>query len=185
MANKIHYGLKNVYYAKITIGTNGNPVYATPVAMPGAVSMALNKDQEITNIGADDNDKYVQIAENNGYTGTLELLALPDSFKTDILGMTASTSTGTILESASDQASHFALLFEFSGDEKKTRHCLYNCFATKPNLESSTKGATVEAKSITMDITASKAINGEAIKYSCIESSNSVYANWFTAVQTA
>ena len=36
MANKIKYGLRNVYYATVTAG-----VYGTPVAMPGAKAISL------------------------------------------------------------------------------------------------------------------------------------------------
>jgi len=180
--NKITYGLKSVYYAKVTMsGTTA--VYGSPIAIPGAVSIALDKDQERTNIAGDDNAKYAIVSQNNGYSGTLEILNLPESFLADCLGMTVSTADGTILENKDDAPSNFALLWQFAGDKKNTRHVLYNCFATNPKIEGNTKGDSVEAQTVSLDISAAAAEDTGDIKYSCAESSSSTYTNWFTAVQ--
>ena len=39
--NKVMFGLKNVYYASVTVGTN-SVTYGTPIAWPGAVSLSLD-----------------------------------------------------------------------------------------------------------------------------------------------
>ena len=67
--NKVRFGLKNVYYAKLTEGSTNS--FATPVAVPGAVSMTLDSNVANGTFYAD-NISYYTTFSNNGYTGTLE-----------------------------------------------------------------------------------------------------------------
>ena len=175
MANKVKYGLSKCYYAVVT--TNG---YATPVALPGAVNLSLDQEGETNAFRADNIDYYVSVS-NNGYSGDLELALIPDSFLTDVMGEVVDGTTGVQYEIADKNPKAFALLFQFEGDEKATRHVLYNCKATRPTLNSETTGETIEPVTETLSIRATARDADHLVKAKCKEGDSS-YTSWFTAV---
>lgn len=185
MANKVKYGLKNVYYAKATIATDGSATYGTPVAWPGAVNLSLEAQGENTPFRADNMD-YWTGQGNSGYSGDFESALIPESFRIDILGE-LTDSAGVILE-ASDVggATPFALLFQFEGDENATRHVMYNCTASRPSVAGQTTETTIEPQTETLTITASEiyvpAISHNLVKSRCLASNTQKYATWFEAV---
>lgn len=185
MANKIKYGLKNVYYAKATIATDGSAAYDTPVAFPGAVSLSLDPQGENTPFYAD-NIVYWVGASNTGYEGDLEIARVIDSFKTDILGYIES-GNGLLVEDANAGATHFALLFQFEGDEKATRHVMYNCTCTRPGASGQTKEESVEPQTETVTITATSiyvaALDTDIVKSETFaDTGTTVYDDFFEAV---
>lgn len=185
MANKIKYGLKNVYYAVATIASDGSATYDTPVAIPGAVSLSLEPQGENTPFYADNIAYWIGVA-NNGYEGDLEIARVPDSFKTDVLGYKTS-GNGLFVEDANAGAIHFALLFQFEGDVKATRHVMYNCTATRAAAAGNTKGENVEPQTESLTIKATtvyvSALNTDVVKSETNESTtDTVYNGWFTAV---
>ena len=185
MANKVKYGLKSVYYAVCTIGTNNTATYETPVAWPGAVNLSLDAEGDVTKFRADNCDYWVN-QSNNGYSGSLESALVPDSFKKSILGF-FEDSNGILVEDAGAKTTPFALLFQFEGDDKATRHVLYNCTATRPSVSGQTTDTSIEPQTESVDITASAihvtAINKDVVKGSVAESSATTYTSWFTSVQ--
>ena len=185
MANKIKFGLKNVYYAVATIAADGSATYDTPVAFPGAVSLSLDPQGENTPFYAD-NIVYWTGVSNTGYEGDLEIARVTDSFKTDVLGYLTS-GNGLYVEDANAQAVHFALMFQFEGDVKATRHVLYNCTASRPNIGGQTKEESVEPQTESVTITARtvfvSALNTDVVKSETNEdTATAVYDGWFTAV---
>lgn len=179
MANKIKYGLKNVYYAVATDDGNGNLSYATPVAIKGARSISMEAQGDM-NIFYADNIQYFVSNANNGYQGDLEVALLPDSFKTDVLGETLDTK-GFYVERSTDEAKEFALLFQFEGDDKAIRHCLYRCVASRPATSGSTKEESIEPQTETITITAMPRIADDVVKARCPYTSGQ-YASWFSGV---
>lgn len=138
MGNKIKYGLENVYYAKITNDSGPTIKYATPVRIYGAVSLSISPDITRTAIAADNNPEYAVITEDNGYTGDIEFQDLTDADREVLFGNVKGGINEYLVENKDDVPNPVALLFEFSGDAAKTRHVLYNCLFTKPNVESET-----------------------------------------------
>lgn len=187
MANKIKYGLKNVYYAVGTPGANNTMTYGTPVAIPGAVNLSLDPQGDSTPFYAD-NIVYYQGTANTGYEGDLEIALIPDSFKTDVLGF-ITDGKDVLVEDAEAATVHFALLFQFEGDSKATKHVLYNCTAARPTVAGATKEASIEPQTETLSITATTVyfatVDTEVVKAEANEDSDSTtYSGWTSAVYT-
>lgn len=179
MANKVKYGLKNVYYAIATDDGAGTLTYATPVAWKGAVSLSMDAQGDTNNFHAD-NIIYWTGTANSGYQGDFECALIPDSFRTDVLGEEVDTA-GVYVERAGVPTVEFALLFQFEGDESATRHCLYRCTASRPAVSGQTVEASIEPQTESITLTAMARISDELVKSRC-PADASAYANWFTAV---
>lgn len=177
--NKVKYGLSKCYYAVYTEGTSGGS-YGTPVALPGAVSLSLDQEGETNAFRADNIDYYVSVS-NNGYSGDLELALIPDSFLTDVMGEAVDSTSGLQYETADANPKAFALLFQFEGDQKATRHVLYNCKASRPTLNSETTGETIEPVTETLTIRATARDYDHLVKAKCKEGDTS-YSTFFSAV---
>lgn len=182
--NKVKFGIKNVHYAVATIADDGTATYGNLVALPGAVSMSLEAQGEMTQEYADDIVYYTSSA-NSGYQGDLELEIVPEAFLKDILGFKVG-GNGILYEDAGAEPVHFALTFEFSGDKHKKRGVLYNCTASRPAVASSTVTATKEVQHESITITATSIFNDDVdcdiVKGSAVPT-DSAYANWNTAIQ--
>lgn len=185
MANKIKYGIKNVYYAVATIATDGTATYATPVALSGAVSLSLEPQGDNTTFYAD-NIAYWVGNGNNGYSGTLELARVPESFETDVLGM-VEDAKDVLVENMNASIVHFALLYQFEGDDKATKHVMYNCTCTRTAEAGTTKGESIEPQTETLNIEAKSIYNSslalDIVKAKATSDSDSTtYSGWTSTV---
>ena len=159
---KVKFGLKNAYYSKIT-ESEGVVTYATPKALKGAVSMSLAPVGESLEFYAD-NEMYFGENVNNGYDGTLELALIPEDFKQDILGEVVNDD-GVAEENATATQNSFALLVEFTLDDGERKFAFYNCKASRVDIASSTKTATKEVNTETLNLTIRPDANGIVDRY--------------------
>lgn len=181
--NKIKYNMKNVHVAKQTEEESEGTVtysYATPKHVPGSVSISLDAQGEISKFYADGIAYYVA-SSNNGYEGDLEMAIIPSWFREEILNEEKDTN-GVLVENAEKETSSFALLFEFDGDVKGIRRCLYNCTCTRPSIESSTKEETVEPGTETLTITNSPRKDGLVKVQTGPDTTNETYEGWYKKV---
>lgn len=184
MAEKVMFGLKNVHYAVLTEGTT--PSWATPVAVPGAVSISLSAEGSREPFYADDTTYFVATS-NNGYSGDLEMALIPDEMLEDIWGISANNK-GVAFEDATVEPKPFALLFEIQNDVTQTKYVMYRCFAERPQVASNTIEETKTPQTQTISISCLPVVNGPLDGKTMAKTTSSVDttvdAGWYTAVYT-
>lgn len=179
--NKVKFGLKNVHVAPLTETDGGIFYFGTPQKIPGAVNLSLPPVGETTPFYADDIEYFTSMT-NNGYEGNIEFALVPDWFKAKYLGEEVDENFVQI-ERAGVQPSPFALMFEFDGDKRKTRHVLYNCKANRPNIEGETKQNTTTPKTESLPLVVKPLGDTMIVKGRTNEKTpDTVYNGWYDDV---
>ena len=193
-ANKVKYGLKNVHYALVTetVVTTGADAgktvssYGELKALAGAVSLSLSSSASKTVFRADDSDYYVSYGQG-GYEGDLEVARVNEDFLKDVLSLVEDNDKILVESSAAFKTvNYFALVFEFDGDQRATKHCLYKCSASRPDIASQTTGenGSTDPQTETLNITAIPRVDED--KYIHLQTqettSTSVIEAWYSAV---
>lgn len=186
MANKIFYGISNVYYSVVNETlTNGvwSESYATPVALKGAVGITLPASNESIQFPADNDASYFMQQVFSGYSGgSLELRYLDDTFRTAVFG-NALDDNGVLQENIADKPKYIALLFQFEGDDTNARYCLYRVSIGVPDTSSNTKTNTIPEVTLSLPLTAGGRLSDGLVKTKADETANAAqYNSWFTAV---
>lgn len=187
MANKVKFGLKNVYYAIATESTEGgvtSTTYGTPVAWRGAVNIEVNPTSDDNTVfRADDSDYYIVSGSSQGFDGSFESAYVPEEVETEIFGMTKDEN-GVIIERANDSVKYVALMFEISGDDSGRRYLVPKVLFSKPGISAETTGENGnEPKTITCNLKASpRPDDGLARLHTGDTTPTSVYNSWFTSV---
>lgn len=185
--SKVRFGLAKAYYAVI----NNDGTYGTPVPLPGAVSLDLSREgSEPSTFWADNVAYYVTPAANGGYTGTLTLAIVPDSFKVAVLGEVVDDN-GMQVEIADATPKSFALMYEVEGDLDKKRYVFFNCSAQRAVASANTKSDStnpdtqdLEFAAIGKDFTfGGTGVTKNIVKGSAEEAATA-FAGWYTAVPT-
>lgn len=188
MANKIFYGISNVYYAVVTETLNSGvwtESYGTPKALPGAVGITLPASNESIQFPADNDANYFMQQVFAGYSGgSLELRYLDDQFRKDVFGNGVDNNT-ILEENINDKPKYIALLFQFEGDATNTRYCLYRVSVGYPDTSSSTKTTTIPEVTVSLPLTAGGRISDGLVKTKADSTTNSTqYTAWYSSVYT-
>lgn len=192
--NKVKYGLMNVHYALVTetVVTTGADAgktvssYGAMKALAGAVSLSLSSTASKSVFRADNKDYYVSYGEG-GYEGDLEVARVNEDFLKDVLGLVEDNDKILVeASSAFKTVNYFALVFEFDGDQRATKHCLYKCSASRPDIASQTtgEGGTTDPQTETLTLTVVPRIDED--KYIHLQTQEStttaVIEAWYSAV---
>ncbi|MEK4425168.1 major tail protein [Solibacillus sp. FSL K6-1523] len=177
--NRLTYGLKNVHYAPFEIGADGIPVFEKPMKYPGAVEITNDAKGDATEFFADDTTYFVTVS-NQGYEGAYTAAETPEDFRIKVLGETLIN--GLLVEKTSAKIKPVALLFEFDGDVKATRHALLNVTFNRPGFGSKTKESSIEPNTKELSYIAAPLNELTKISTSGV-TPEEIYNNWFEEVQ--
>lgn len=177
--NKVQFNLKNVHYAVLTI-SDGAASWGTPVKIPGAVTLTLDPNGDVTPFYADGIVYYTSIA-NNGYSGDLEMARFPDQMLKDVWKYEANEDN-VIIENANNEPASFALLYQIDGDTDNQLYCLYNCTGTRPPIGSTTKTESKEPQTQSSSITATPLDNGRVFARTTATTPDEIRTGWFKKV---
>jgi phi13 family phage major tail protein len=180
--NKVVFGLKNAHYSVISEDdVTGDLVYGTPVALKGSVEISLEPRGETSDFYADDM-LYYTTSTNAGYEVSLTVANITNDFRRDVLGEVLEATDLVMTENTNQRANKVAFMFEFDGDQKAVRHCLYNCTVTRPSLTSATKTETAEPQNQELSLIAAPREDGIVKRSTTVETPQPVYDAWYTAV---
>jgi len=179
--NKVIYGLKNVHYSVISEDEMGFVTYATPVALKGATEISLEPKGESSDFYADDILFHTTVS-NAGYETTLSIANINREFRVDVLGESLELTDNILTENTNQKGKKIAFLFEFDGDIKAVRHCLYNCTVTRPTITSATKTETAEPQPQELTLVAAPTSEGVVKRSTTGDTPDAIYDGWYAAV---
>lgn len=177
--NKVKFNIKNLHYAPMT----EEGTYGTPVAIPGAVSISLEPQGEISSFYAD-GIQYYTASTNGGYEGDVEVALIPDSFRKDILKEIEDTNK-VLIENADEEPEKFALGMDIDGDSKTTKFWFYNCVVTRATVKSQTNEKTKTPITDTFTVSCTPGSDGSVRAKTTNETPEEVLGNWYKSVYKA
>lgn len=184
--NKVTFGLEKVHIAFFDDQATDQPAWKTPVAIPGAVRWTPTAVGEASTFYAD-NTAYFAVTANNGYTGELEMANVPDAVLAEMLGWEIDEN-GALIEIADAIPKHFALMGQVQGDKRNRRFVYYDCVASRPAKERTTKNESITPTTDVLNLTISPIeIDDKMIVKGDLELSDTnqaAYNGFFSAVYT-
>lgn len=124
MANKVEFGISNLYVGTYTVGTTGTVTLGTPYHQAGAVSFSPEEQSEENKFYAD-NIVYWGGYSGGTFEGDLEVAKFDNKFKTDFLGYVTLSDGGVALTKKATKPNLY-IAFQVEGDDKPRRVIMYN-----------------------------------------------------------
>lgn len=175
--DKVKFGIKNVHIHPMI---DDKPVFGVAIPVPGAKSLSLDAQGDISKFYAD-NIVYYQTSSNNGYEGDLEVALIPNEVYEKVFNY-AKDSKKVMTENASKNVTPFAMTFEEEGDQTGTKFVLFNCTATRPSRSLETVEESKEPTTQTLSVSAAPLKDGNVMSMTTEETEQAVIDAWHTGV---
>ena len=151
MANKVEFGISNLYVGTYSVGTTGTVTMGTPYHQPGAVSFSPEEQSEANTFYAD-NVAYWVGYTGGTFEGDLEVAKFSDDFKKKYLGYISKADGGIgVVKNAVKPNVYIA--FQVEGDAESRRIIMYNCSLGGITREYSTEEDSIEPATETIAVT--------------------------------
>lgn len=151
MANKVEFGISNLYVGTYTVGTTGSVTMGTPYHQAGAISFSPEEQSEANNFYAD-NVIYWSGYTGGTFEGDLEVAKFDDTFKTQFLGYISKGDGGlACVKNAVKPKVYIA--FQVEGDAESRRIIMYNCSLGGITREYATEEDSIEPATETIAVT--------------------------------
>lgn len=178
---KALFNIKKLQVSKLTESDDGELTYASPLKVPGTVSLNMDVEQSNEIIYAD-GGAYITLQGAASTTGTLENYHIPETVLIEIYNYVKST-TGEILQT-DDAVNRMGMQFACDDDQgNEVYFTYYDVTSTKPSLNLQTRedGVTVNAESV--DLTANSIKVGKKnIIRSYATKDMEAYTNYFDKI---
>lgn len=152
MANKVEFGISNLYVGTYTVGTTGTVTMGTPYHQAGAISFSPEEQSESNNFYAD-NAIYWSGYSGGTFEGDLEVAKFDDTFKTQFLGYIQKASDGGLAVVKNATKPKVYIAFQVEGDAESRRIIMYNCSLGGITREYATEEESIEPATETIAVT--------------------------------
>lgn len=178
MANKVEFGISNLYVATYTVDDSNVVTIGTPYHQKGAVSFSPEENTEQNNFYAD-NIVYWSGYSGGTIEGDLEVAMFDDAFKTQFLGYATLTNGGLANVKNATKPNVF-IAFQVEGDKESRRVALYNCALGSITREYNTIEESKEPATETLGVTCT-GDNATGVTMAVFKPEDAGYATLFTA----
>lgn len=180
MSNKYLFNLKNVHYAVVTVGKNGDLTYGDVKRLMGSTELTIGLEQS-SEKHFSEGLVYFVTTSSAGYKGEISVYNVDNEFEQDVLGLKVDTKK-VQFEDMYTQPKEIALLFEVDGNEKAERHCLLRVKLSKPKYSFKTTTDKVSTPVLKLSYEGLTDENGIGRIKTSKETEEAVYNDWFKSV---
>lgn len=179
--SKVWFNIKKLQVSKITKNDTTGIEYASPIKVPGTVSLSIDSEQSTDSFYADGVSYYAP-AGASSYTGTLENAKFSNEVLKEIFNFIEDSANNIIETDAAPN--EFGMQFACDSDDGEVYFTYYRVLATKPglNLQTSEASATINPQSVSITCSPITLSSGKSIVRSHAEKGATNYDTYFNSL---